>query len=191
MNSDKHPFKEINMFKLFCAALLTTMSLSAFAETASDSATAGSDLSDKEVAKVLLTIDEGEIDDAKLAQSRSKNADVKEFAKMMRAQHETNIKNTKALAKKIDSKPEVSELSKALKDDAKKAHKDLKAQAKKDFDKAYIDEQVKMHQTALDTLNNKLIPTAENADLKAHLEKTSATVAQHLEHAKNVQSKLE
>jgi putative membrane protein len=49
-----------------------------------------------------------------------------------------------------------------------------------DFDRAYIDAQVKAHQEVLDALDNKLIPNAQDASLKANLQQVRPTVAQHL-----------
>jgi putative membrane protein len=49
---------------------------------------------------------------------------------------------------------------------------------------------VAYHQNALDALDKTLIPSAQNAELKALLEKTRPVVAAHLDRAKKVQSEL-
>ena len=56
--------------------------------------------------------------------------------------------------------------------------------------KAYVDQQVMMHEKALDTLDKVLIPQAQNAALKAHLAKTRDAVAGHLTHAKDLQTRI-
>lgn len=47
-----------------------------------------------------------------------------------------------------------------------------------------------MHEAALKTLKDTLVPSAQNPAFKAHLEKTQAAVAEHLEHAKMLDAKL-
>jgi len=148
-------------------------------------------LKDTQIAKVALTINEGEIDAAEYAKGKAKNEEVKSFAKMMIDEHERNLKDTKNLAKQEKFTPEKSDLSKSLETDAKASNKDLKKTDKAKLDKAYVDQQVMMHQKALDTFDTVLIPQAENVALKAHLQKTREVVAGHLAHAKTLQTKLQ
>jgi putative membrane protein len=58
------------------------------------------------------------------------------------------------------------------------------------FDKAYIDSQVEMHTTALQLLDTQLIPSAMNAEIKTEMTAMRATVAEHLDAAKDLQSSL-
>lgn len=177
-------------FKIFCSALLLS-GFSAFADGGTQSTTpANADLSDKEIAKVLLTINDGEIQLGKLAADKTRNPTVKAFAKQMVSAHEANVKDTKALAKKMKVAPVSSDLSVLFLEDAKLANANLRNATKDDFDKAYVDGQITMHESVLDSINNKLIPSAENADLKAHLEKTASAVSEHLEHAKGLRANL-
>jgi putative membrane protein len=53
-----------------------------------------------------------------------------------------------------------------------------------------MDAQVDEHQKVLATLDDKLIPQAQNADLKSLLEKVRAKVASHLKMAQDVQASL-
>lgn len=147
-------------------------------------------LKDTQIAKVALTINDGEIDAAKYAKGKVKNEEVKSFANMMIDEHEQNIKDTKNLAKQEKFTPEKSDLSKSLESDVKASNKDLKKSDKASVDKAYVDQQVMLHQKALDTFDTVLIPQAENPALKAHMEKTRAAVAGHLAHAKTLQTKI-
>ncbi|MBC7741570.1 MAG: DUF4142 domain-containing protein, partial [Bdellovibrionaceae bacterium] len=57
-------------------------------------------------------------------------------------------------------------------------------------DNAYVNQQVTMHEKALSTLNDTLIPQASSAELKSHLEKTRGAVSMHLDHAKKMQAQL-
>lgn len=148
-------------------------------------------ISDGEIAKALIIINEGEIDAAKIADEESQNRLVKDFAKTMQSAHELNKNETEEIIKKNDISPSNSPLAKSLKEDAKRFNKDLKKVEKVDFDKTYLDQQVQMHEKALNTLDGMLIPNAKDLDFKAHLERTRTAVAAHLEHTKNVRSKVQ
>ncbi|MGZ3695733.1 MAG: DUF4142 domain-containing protein [Bdellovibrionota bacterium] len=143
-------------------------------------------LNDAQIAKVLLTINEGEIAAARLAEKRSTNDNVKNFALMMETSHEKNKQETKELAKRNKLDTEKSDLSKSIEADAKQSNKELKKQKAEAFDQAYVNEQIAMHTKALDMINNTLLPAAQNPLLKEHLTATSKAVAMHLDHAKTL-----
>lgn len=173
----------VNLF-LLAVSLFTTGAL------AQDMTATPTVASDAEIAKVLLTVNDGEIDAAKIELDKGKNKEAKDFAKTMVNAHKENMKETKALAKKLGLDPKDSPLSKSLKEQAKTANKDLKKADRAAFDKAYVVQQIDMHEKALSLLSDTLIPKADNADLKAHLQKTREAVMAHLEHAKTLQSQL-
>jgi len=58
------------------------------------------------------------------------------------------------------------------------------------FDKAYVDHEVDYHQQVIDAIDKTLIPSAQNADLKALLVKVRPAFIAHLDHAKQLQSTL-
>lgn len=146
---------------------------------------------DTQIAKIVMTIDEGEIEAGKVAKKHAQNQEVKAFATMMVDRHETNKKELKHFAKKNKIKPEDSDLAKSLKQEAKTAEKDLKRQDKAEFDRAYIKNQIAMHEKALSTLRDSLIPAAQNTEFKTHLEKVATHVAEHLEQAKTLETKIQ
>lgn len=146
---------------------------------------------DTQIAKIVMTIDEGEIDLGKVAKKHAQNQEVKAFATMMVDRHEAGKKELKRFAKKNNIKPEDSVLAKSLEDETEKAEKDLKRQEKSAFDRAYIQSQITMHEKALSTLRDSLIPSAQNTAFKTHLEKVATHVAEHLEHAKTIQTKIQ
>jgi putative membrane protein len=145
-------------------------------------------LTENQIAKVLVTINEGEIDAAKMAMKKAQAADVKNFAKMMMETHKTNESETKKLAHKNKMSMANSDLAKDLNEEAKKLNKDLKKSDKSAFDQAYISEQVTMHEKALKTLDETLIPNAKTPDLVQHLQRTRVAVSEHLNHAKGLQA---
>lgn len=165
-------------------ALTFVSASSAFAQTANPG------LSDGEIAKVLVTINQGEVDAAKIAKDKAQNAEVKAFAKMMIDDHKKNEAETKKLIKSLKSDTKDNDIAKSIETNAHNANDELKKADKTAFDKAYLAQQITMHEQALDKLTNMLIPGAKDAAFKAHLEKTRGAVQSHLEHAKTLNSKL-
>jgi putative membrane protein len=97
----------------------------------------------------------------------------------------------KALATKAKITPADSDTSNNLKNDVTDTVATLKAQKGKDFDRAYIDAQVKSHRDVLSVMDNKLIPNAQNTDLKTQLTDARSHVASHLAKAEDLQSKMD
>lgn len=145
--------------------------------------------SDGEGVEVLVTLNEGEVDIGQLAKRKATNKQVKDYAKMMVDQHKQNEKDTKRIARKQDLDFKKTDMSKSLEAQTEDMEKTLKKTAKEDFDRAYMDQQVVMHEKALDTVVS-LIESAQNTAYKAHLEKTRDAITVHLAHAKEVQGMI-
>ena len=58
------------------------------------------------------------------------------------------------------------------------------------FDQAYVDNEVAYHAAVMDALDKTLIPSAQNAELKALLVKVRPAFVAHLDHAKHMQASL-
>jgi len=141
-------------------------------------------LTDGQVANVLVTINENELDSAKIALKRAKGSAAKSYAKEMKTAQEKNLKDTKDLAKKNKLGLDSSNVSKSIDKDAGNANKEIKKAKDADFDKAYLNEQVSLNQNALDTLNKVLIPATHDPELKRYLEATTKDMETQLDKAK-------
>ena len=144
-------------------------------------------LTDEQIAAITDAANSAEIAQAKLAQSKSKDAAVKQFAAMM-ISHHGEAKQKQA---KLKLKPAESGVSTAMQVDADATMNALKADNGKDFDQAYITAQVTGHQKVLDTINDKLLPNAKSPELKAYLEEIKPRVEDHLKQAKQLQESFD
>ena len=151
---------------------------------------AAPDLSDPEVAHVAVTANSIDIELAKLAQSRTSNREVKGFASTMITDHSAVNAQASALATKLGVTPKDNEVSQSLLKGAAEARATIEPLKGRAFDRAYIDREVGYHQAVLDALDQVLIPTASNAELKQLLVDVRPAFATHLEHAKKLQSML-
>ena len=145
---------------------------------------------DAQIAAIVVTANTVDIDAGKLAQKRSKNKEVKQFAKQMVTDHTGVNKQATALATRLKVTPEASDTSKSLKDGGDANISKLKGLKGKEFDKAYVDNEVTYHQAVIDALDKTLIPNAKNAELKDTLVKVRPAFVAHLEHATHIQQSM-
>jgi len=125
-----------------------------------------------------------EVEAAKMAQTRSKNADIKAFAKMMVTDHTKSTAMLKPLAQAAGQTP-------ADKLDQRRQGfiDNLKAASDADFDKTYVDQQVAAHEEAL-TLMQGYAKDGGDAALKDAAAKIAPTVQMHLDKIKSIQAAM-
>jgi len=173
----------------------TTAGLSAAATSPTDTtatapAPAPAAPNDAQVAHIAVTANSIDSAAGVTAKGKGTAKDVKEFAQMMITDHGTVNKQAVALAQKLGVTPEDNDVSRSLKAGADSSQTALQGKTGADFDRAYIDREVGYHQAVLDALDNTLIPSAQNAELKALLQKVRPNVAAHLQRAKAIQTSL-
>jgi putative membrane protein len=145
---------------------------------------------DPQIAAIVVTANQVDIDAGRLASSRAQSKEVKQFAQQMVTDHSGVNKAATELVTKLKVKPEPNDTSASLKkggDDNIAKLKQLKGAA---FDKAYVANEVAYHQAVIDAMDKTLIPSAKNDELKALLVKVRPAFVSHLEHAKHMQSQL-
>ena len=145
---------------------------------------------DPQIAAIVVTANQVDIDAGKLATAKAHATEVKAFAQQMITDHTGVNKQATELVTKLKVKPEENDTSKSIKrggDDNLAKLKDLKGA---DFDRAYIAHEVTYHQTVIDALDKTLVPNAKNEELKALLIKVRPAFVAHLEHAKTIEAKM-
>ena len=146
---------------------------------------------DAQIAQIVVTANQVDIDAGKLAQTKASNTEVKQFAETMIKDHGAVNKQATDLVTKLKVKPEENATSRSLAQGGRDNLAHLKELEKgAEFDKAYVDHEVAYHQAVIDALDKTLIPNAKNAELKGLLEKSRPAFVAHLDHAKMLQSKL-
>ena len=160
-----------------------------FAAIAIGSASA-QNINDAQIASIVVTANQVDVDAGKVAVERSTNAEVKAFGQQMIEAHTGVNKSAAELAAKLKVTPEDNPTSQALKGGGDKNVANLKGLKGAEFDRAYVEHEVAYHQQVLDAVDKTLIPGARNAELKALLVKVRPAFVAHLEHAKHLQAKL-
>ena len=147
-------------------------------------------VTDPQIASIVVTANQVDIDAGKLAASRSTNAAVKQFGTLMVTDHTGVNKAAVELVTKLKVTPQDNPTSQSLKAGGDKNIANLKTLSGAAFDKAYVAQEVAYHTAVLDAVDTTLIPNASNAELKALLVKVRPAFVAHLEHAKHVQASL-
>src|SRR5215813_11383301 len=145
---------------------------------------------DPQIVGIVVAADNIDIEYGKLAASKTKNKQVRDFAQQMIADHSSVQKSVNELAAKLNVAPEDSETSDSLKAQAQQMTQKLQGLKGKQFDKAYIDNEVAYHHAVINATKNVLIPSAQNAELKSALQGAVPLFEGHLQHAQQVQSAL-
>src|SRR2546425_7082304 len=168
----------------------SALALAAGAALAQGSPSADAGPTDAQIAHIVVTANQVDINAGKLAESKGSDKEVKGFGKQMVTDHTGVNKQATALVKKLKVKPEDNPTSKSLMSGGEDNLKKLKALKGKDFDKAYIDNEVAYHQAVLDAIDKTLEPNAHNEELKGLIVKVRPAFVAHLEHAKMIQTSL-
>jgi putative membrane protein len=145
---------------------------------------------DPQIAHIVVTANQVDIDAGKLAEKKGKSKDVKAFGKQMVTDHSGVNKQAVALVTKLKVTPEDNPTSQSLKKGGEDNLKNLKTLKGAAFDKAYIDHEVAYHEQVLDAVDKVLLPSAKNEELKALITKVRPAFVAHLDHAKMIQGKL-
>jgi putative membrane protein len=147
-------------------------------------------IDDPQIASIVVTANQVDVDAGKLAVSVSTSAEVKAFAQRMITDHLGVNKSATELVTKLKVTPQDNPTSQSLKAGGERNVATLKSLEGAQFDRAYIQHEVAYHEQVLDAVDKTLIPGAKNEELKALLVKVRPAFVAHLEHARHIQSTL-
>ncbi len=147
--------------------------------------------SDGQIVQLTLSANAADSSAGVLASVRTRNAQVHEFAHMMVQDHgAANVRLTE-LTRRLNIRPDSAFADyRTFMEDSREDSRELAQKAGAEFDRAYVDQEVEMHEKVLETLDRKLIPEADNAELKTLLQEARQTVQRHLERARELQTTL-
>ena len=157
---------------------------------AASAAVAAEGPTDAQIAAIVVTANQVDIDAGELAAAKSHAKDVKDFASRMVADHTGVTKSAVDLVTRLKVTPQDNPTSQSLKAGGEANLTTLKTLTGAAFDRAYVDHEVAYHEQVLDAVDKVLIPSARNAELKALLVKVRPAFVDHLAHAKQIQATL-
>lgn len=130
-------------------------------------------------------IDLAEIEIGKLAQTKSTNAEVKKFGKMLVDEHTKSTAEVKAIA----DKKNIS-LPTSLTEEGQDEYNKLNEKTGVDFDKKFVDKMIDGHEKAIDKFT-KASENANDEEIKAWASKSVTSLTAHLQHARQLKQDLD
>lgn len=182
--------KTLKRLSLFCGMLVLSVfsSNNGFAQGAQKQEV--QKFNDPQIASIAVTANQIDVNYALIAQKKSKDKAILDFANTMKNDHLAVIDLCVKLAKKLNVTPETNSMTKSLLEGEKTTTAKLNKATGNAFNKAYIDNEVAYHEAVINAVETVLIPQAQNAELKGLLVKVLPSLKTHLEHAKMVQKGL-
>ena len=141
---------------------------------------------DPQIAHIAYTAGVIDIEAAKQALAKSKNNDVRAFAENMARDHDAVNKQALDLCKKLNVTPADNDTSQSLVKAADAKRAEVATLSGAAFDRAYINNEVAYHKTVNGALEQLLIPSASNGELKALLQTGLKLFQGHQQHAEHL-----
>jgi putative membrane protein len=166
---------------IFASAAILTISTAA---AAADAPT------DPQIAHIAYTAGNLDIAAGKQALAKSHNKAVRDFAQQMVRDHTAVNNKALALVKKLHVTPADNPTSQALTKAAAAERAKLAKMSGAAFDREYVNNEVTYHKTVNGALENTLIPSAKNGELKSLLQTGLTLFKEHQAHAEQVAKEL-
>lgn len=147
-------------------------------------------LTDAEIAGIVVAANTIDADAGDVAAARATSNEVRAFARTMGTDHRAVNAQAATLVAKLGVVPVASAVSEKLQSDAAAFQAELARQSGVDFDRSYIAHEVVYHRAVIDALDQLLIPSARNAELKQTLIAVRPAFVAHLRHAEHLQQSL-
>jgi putative membrane protein len=144
-------------------------------------------VTDAEITNAIMTANTEEMNLARLGTQKATNPQVKKFSQKMLTMHGKKIKKNHQVSNEMPEKT-ISALK--MKFNTEEKIEELKKLKGKNFDSAFMEAQVNLHEEVLTKLDETLIPNAQDMQLKSMLEKNRSEVQNHLQEAKKISEKM-
>jgi putative membrane protein len=145
---------------------------------------------DAQIAAIVVTANQVDVDAGKLAVERSRTPAVVEFARLMITDHTGVNEAATALVTRLGVAPKESSTSASLKQTGDENLARLRKLEGAAFDTAYVEHEVAYHEQVIAAIDGTLIPGATNGELKALLVKVRPAFDAHLAHARQLLGSL-
>jgi putative membrane protein len=145
---------------------------------------------DPQIAHIAYTAGQIDIAAAEQALKKSKNAQVRAFAEDMVRDHKSVNDQALALCKKLGVTPEDNATSKSMQKNGDAERAKLEGMTGAAFDREYAQNEVSYHHAVNSALENTLIASANNAELKNLLSTGLKIFRGHEEHARALVASL-
>ena len=131
-----------------------------------------------------------EIQLSTLAAKKAASPSVKQVARKLVADHTKNREEVRALAQKVNVTLTPGQGGSVSAADSVAMPADLQSKSGPDFDKAFIQHEIDDHRSNIERIQNQILPTVQNDQIKTYLQKTVTDMQAHLSSLQQVQQQL-
>lgn len=143
-------------------------------------------MSDADVVGVLNTVNRSEVEAGQLAKTKASSSDVRVYASQMVNEHQLKMQDATQLARRIGVQPQKPALARTLESTHQEAMDKLREKSGRDFDRAYLEYQIQMHQQSVNLVEDSA-ESVNNPELKRFLRETRPDLQEHLSAAQSMQ----
>lgn len=147
-------------------------------------------LGDANIAAMVLALNNTDISYARLVPARAQRDDVIKFADRMLTDHTGVNGLVTDLLRKLDLAAVDNITSLDLRDESAHNRDILRELSGFAFDSTYMENEVSYHRKFLTTIDNDMLPSARNAELRSLLVSIRPAVAAHLAHAEQTRANV-
>ncbi|WP_157822347.1 DUF4142 domain-containing protein [Psychromonas sp. Urea-02u-13] len=178
----------VNSYSKKLIAIVTTLTL--LSSCSLEASEKNQELTDANIAAIVVGANNIDISAGEIALKRSKNDEVRKFARTMINDHTAVLNAAVALVTKLGVIPVNNDLVAALSAQSQSHEEKLKTLTGNAFDKSYIDHEVAYHKAVIEVIETQLIPSAKNQELKNMLVHVLPAFRAHLKHCEMIQSNI-
>ena len=147
-------------------------------------------LGDANIAALVLALNNTDISYARLVPARAQRDDVKKFAERMLTDHTGVNGLVTDLLRKLDMAPVDNVMSLDMRDESADNRDILRELSGFAFDSTYMENEVSYHQKFLASIDDVMLPSARNAELRTLIATVRPAVAAHLAHAEQTRANV-
>jgi len=141
-------------------------------------------LSDAQIASVLLTADEGEVQQNTLAASKAIAPAARSFAQDLVNMHQAAASRVTTLLTTLSLNAQGNAVTDSLRKDSERIVAKLQDEPSVTFDMTYLQSQIDVHIKVLNLIDQTLLPSAKNEQLRNEIAVIRGEVALHLARAR-------
>jgi len=164
-----------------------TMSMSGDSSTAVSGNTA---VTPEGVLSQMNVANTTEIQVSTLASKKASSAAVKQIARKLQADHTKNRQEVKALAQKLNVNLTPAQGGSVSAADSAAMPAELQGKSGSDFDKAFVQHEIDDHKANIEKIETQIMPSLQNEQVKAYMQKTLTAMQGHLSSLQKVQQQL-
>lgn len=143
--------------------------------------------SEEDIAAILMANDEGEVAQGQAAVSRATSDEVRQFAQMLVTDHSAGLTAARDFFNREGVNPATGNaIAETLRANSETSIGNLGTYNGAAFDRAFMQLQVDAHSWAVNTVDTAFLPSARTPEMRSMLQAKRASLAAHLDRARQI-----